>query len=104
MRGNTESDYLLFVDDKAVAVVEAKREENPLDETVEKQAEGYAHNPQDWYVYLWFISIDIGELSIGTSIPQINNKDIYPLVLPLPPADEQIRIVGEVKRVLSLLG
>lgn len=53
MHGNTESDYLLFVDDKAVAVVEAKREENPLDETVEKQAEEYAHNPQDWYG-LWF--------------------------------------------------
>ena len=30
MQGNTESDYLLFVDDKAIAVVEAKREENPL--------------------------------------------------------------------------
>ena len=29
MQGNTESDYLLFVDDKAIAVVEAKREENP---------------------------------------------------------------------------
>ena len=28
MQGNTESDYLLFVDDKAIAVVEAKREEN----------------------------------------------------------------------------
>ena len=27
MQGNTESDYLLFVDDKAIAVVEAKREE-----------------------------------------------------------------------------
>ena len=32
MVGNTESDYLLFVDGKAIAVVEAKREENPLGE------------------------------------------------------------------------
>ena len=30
MQGNKESDYLLFVDDKAIAVVEAKREENSL--------------------------------------------------------------------------
>ena len=30
MQGNTESDYLLFVDNKAIAVVEAKREENEL--------------------------------------------------------------------------
>ena len=41
MQGNTESDYLLFVDDKAIAVVEAKREENPLGEEVQQQAEDY---------------------------------------------------------------
>ncbi|MBP3902216.1 MAG: DEAD/DEAH box helicase family protein [Blautia sp.] len=49
MQGNTESDYLLFVDDKAIAVVEAKREENPLGEDVMRQAEDYACNPQNWY-------------------------------------------------------
>ena len=30
MKGNTESDYLLFVDGKAIAVVEAKKEANDL--------------------------------------------------------------------------
>ena len=49
MQGNTESDYLLFVDDKAIAVVEAKREENPLGEDVQGQAEDYARTPQSWY-------------------------------------------------------
>lgn len=39
MVGNTESDYLLFIDGKAIAVVEAKREENPLGDEVKKQAE-----------------------------------------------------------------
>ena len=53
MRGNTESDYLLFVDDKVIAVVEAKREENPLADDVENQAEGYSSHPQGWYG-LWF--------------------------------------------------
>ena len=53
MQGNTESDYLIFVDDKAIAVVEAKREENPLAEDVQSQAEGYATHPQDWYC-LWY--------------------------------------------------
>lgn len=53
MQGNTESDYLLFVDDKAIAVVEAKREENMLGEDVQKQAEDYACNPQSWYG-LWY--------------------------------------------------
>ena len=53
MQGNTESDYLLFIDDKAVAVLEAKREENPLSVNVQQQAEDYAYNPQNWYG-LWF--------------------------------------------------
>lgn len=53
MGGNTESDYLLFIDGKAIAVVEAKREENPLGDEVKKQAEDYAVSPQDWYA-LWF--------------------------------------------------
>lgn len=53
MQGNTESDYLLFVEDKAIAVVEAKRGENPLGEGVRRQAEDYACHPQSWYG-LWF--------------------------------------------------
>lgn len=53
MLGNKESDYLLFVEDKAIAVVEAKREENPLGDDVVRQAENYAVTPRDWYG-LWF--------------------------------------------------
>ena len=49
MQGNTESDYLLFIDNKAIAVVEAKREENPLGDDVAEQAEDYATHPQNWY-------------------------------------------------------
>jgi len=53
MQGNMESDYLLFIDNKAVAVLEAKREENDLGDDVADQAEGYATHPQNWYG-LWF--------------------------------------------------
>ena len=49
MAGATESDYLLFIDNKAIAVVEAKREENPLGDDVVLQAENYANNPRSWY-------------------------------------------------------
>ena len=49
MQGNTESDYLLFIDGKAIAVVEAKREENPLGAAVQAQAEDYARGPQNWF-------------------------------------------------------
>lgn len=53
MVGNTESDYLLFIEGKAIVVIEAKREENPLGDEVKKQVENYAVSPQAWYA-LWF--------------------------------------------------
>ena len=53
MVGNTESDYLLFIEGKAIAVVEAKRKENPLGQDVADQAENYARTPQSWYG-LWY--------------------------------------------------
>ena len=34
MQGNKESDYLLFIDNKEIAVVEAKKESNSLGEVV----------------------------------------------------------------------
>lgn len=49
MQGGTEADYLLFVDNRALGVVEAKRGENPLGPDVAAQAEGYAEHPLDWY-------------------------------------------------------
>ena len=55
MQGNKESDYLLFIDDKAIAVVEAKAEDNALGDVVARQAEWYSQNPQGW-VGLWFPS------------------------------------------------
>lgn len=48
-QGNRESDYLLFVDNKAIAVIEAKKADNPLGEDVESQAERYALTPLSWY-------------------------------------------------------
>ena len=52
------------------------------------------------YIKIWFDGIDLGLLSTGTSVPQINNKDIEPLLVPLPPYNEQKRIVEAVEKVL----
>ena len=51
MSGRKESDYLLFVDNKVIAVLEAKRAESKLDkdEKVVSQAEDYTISPQSWY-------------------------------------------------------
>ena len=54
-----------------------------------------------YYIRLWFDSIDLMKLQSGTSIPQINNKDLYPLLIPLPPLSEQKRIVAKIDEVLA---
>lgn len=53
------------------------------------------------YVYLWFQSIDLGKLGDNSVIPQVNNKDILPLLFPLPPFEEQQLIVRKVKALLE---
>ena len=54
------------------------------------------------FMELWFSSFDLWTLNSGTSVPQINNKDIYPLMLPLPPLAEQRRIVAMVDALMAL--
>ena len=68
MLGNTESDYLFFIDNKAIAVLEAKREENPLGEDVEGQAEDYATHPQSWYGLYFEKLIPLVYLANGNKI------------------------------------
>ena len=98
MQGNTESDYLLFVDDKAIAVVEAKREENPLADDVEKQAEGYSVHPQDWYG-LWFPNqIPLVYLANG-------NKIYFKNMLTDPDGDYiELSAMHSPKKMLQLIG
>lgn len=97
MLGNKESDYLLFVEDKAIAVVEAKREENPLGDDVVRQAENYAVTPRDW-CGLWFQGL----------IPLVylaNGKKIYFKNMLDPDSDYvELSAMHSPKKMLQIIG
>lgn len=97
MQGGKESDYLLFVEDKAIAVVEAKKEENSLGEDVARQAEHYAVTPQSWYG-LWF----------SNQIPLVylaNGKKIYFKNMLIPDSEYvEIPAMHTPKQMLKIIG
>ena len=97
MQGSKESDYLLFVEDKAIAVVEAKKEENLLGDDVAIQAENYAITPQNWYG-LWF----------NNQIPLVylaNGKKIYFKNMLIPDSEyEEIPAMHTPKQMLKIIG
>lgn len=97
MKGNTESDYLLFIDGKAIAVVEAKKEADNLGDEVAAQAEFYSANPQDWYA-LW----------IDGMIPLVylaNGNKIYFKNMLVPDSDyEELSAMHSPKKMLQLIG
>ena len=54
------------------------------------------------YFWTWFTTMDLGILADGSSVPQINNPDIQPLEVPLPPLAEQQEIVRRVAGLFAL--
>ena len=65
MNGNLEADYLLFVNGKAVGVLEAKRVEIDVDcSVVEEQAVKYTRALPDWYQY-WQKPLPLAYVSNG---------------------------------------
>ena len=98
MQGGKESDYLLFVDNKAIAVVEAKKESDSLGPKVASQAEHYAKTPQNWYG-LWFQGlIPLVYLANG-------NKIYFKNMLTDPDGDYvELAEMKSPKKMLQLMG
>lgn len=57
-------------------------------------------NPE--YLYTYFVEVDLGLLNNGSSVPQINNKDIAPLEILVPPLDLQNKFAHFVERIENI--
>jgi type I restriction enzyme R subunit len=82
LKGSLEADYLLFINGKAVGVLEAKKEDCRLSNIVMEQAERYVRRLPIWCSY-WYQPLPIIYLSNGKEIlfKNINNlsEDYIPV-------------------------
>ena len=53
------------------------------------------------YFLYWFSEIDLSKLGNDGVIPQVNNKDLNPILFPLPPLSEQHRIVQKLDELMQ---
>lgn len=51
------------------------------------------------YIYYYFVLLDFGELCNGAAIPQINNKDIAPLKVCVPPLALQQEFASKIEAI-----
>lgn len=51
------------------------------------------------YLYYFFLLLDFSELVDGSTVPQINNSDIYPILIPLPSLALQNQFAAQVERI-----
>ncbi|GAA1791327.1 restriction endonuclease subunit S [Actinomadura chokoriensis] len=54
------------------------------------------------YLYHWFLGFDLLSIANGSSVPQLNKKDLRPLEIPLPSTDVQRKVADVLDRVDTL--
>ena len=54
------------------------------------------------YLYYWFLKLNLGTIYDGSSVPQINNKNIIHLKIPIPELEIQNKIIQEIESRLSV--
>ena len=77
LKGNKEADYILYLDGKAIAVLEAKREENKLGLEVAEQAQTYGNILPNW-VQAWKTPLPFIFLSNGNLLLFKDMRDKQP--------------------------
>ena len=51
------------------------------------------------YLFYYFVLLDFKDLVDGSAVPQINNTDIYPLIVPLPPLELQQQFARRIEAI-----
>ena len=97
MKGNLEADYTLYLDGKAIAVLEAKREENKLGLEVAEQAQNYGNILPDW-VQAWktplpFIFLCNGDLLLFKDMREA--KPSYKVIKKMFTPKEIVNLAGD---------
>ena len=55
------------------------------------------------YLWHWFQSLDLAKIYDGSNVPQINNKNVEPLLFPICSIEEQREVSSILEKVLSLV-
>ncbi len=55
------------------------------------------------YLWHWFQSLDLAEIYDGSNVPQINNKNVEPLLFPICSIEEQCEAARILEKTLSLV-
>ncbi len=80
MEGNLKADYMLFLNGKAIAVLEAKKAENKLGDDVKAQAENYTKilppSNQYWFNPIPFVFISNGQTTLFKDMRNPDNSYI----------------------------
>lgn len=55
------------------------------------------------FLFAWFARLDLSTLASGSSVPQLNKKDLAPLRIPVPPLAEQRRFSNCIEKIDMLV-
>ena len=55
-----------------------------------------------WYWQYVLTYLNLRQTSVSTAQPVVSDKRMYPVVIPVPPVSEQVRIVGKLNKMQPL--
>lgn len=56
------------------------------------------------FLYAWLLCLDLASITSGSSVPQLNKRDLDPLSIAVPPVDLQQEFSHRVGKVEKVIG